>query len=629
MKKSIRQRVQEFWYKDGDDKSREGKAFSAHHSGASRENSERNEDSSSEFNLDEEADLMIEEKVQLTKKKSIKDGGYRDYSVKKGTLDSMKLIYKSHDQSMAKSKNFARAKMAALNRSKDAALSLNFMRGTTIARKKTDDSNDLPIPENILDDFSLKVPLRTPNLESALIEDMKSMENQEVYSRYRFQLITEKELPEYTGLTRRGSDYLFGTRFSEDEGLFPHSPIGVRNSTSIRLHLSSKESNLNRSTQFAHHGQATNRDRSNRALELPKKKFVGISSVLSKNKAVEKISDSVRGDHEEKGDYSPSSRLPHIHNSGVFTELLPIVLTIGRVAQSIPELVLHLPKRPKHTAKKCSFSFVRDRMHGDLYDSRMSQMDSPSGGDASLSSASPKKHFVNMSHALARLNKTVNTASDNIGWSPVSTEKNMNLLLVDSLDSPVADMDVRNLLINESISASSKKSKAAMNLNRLMNQLRGHCKQTSKDSASPSKMNNTLSSKNSNHKSETREMKARQDIQNIEGFKLHDMALDSDRTVTKTSKNRYTQVINSLTIGGHDHFEEDTSVQTIPDNSGKSSPYALLRDAKVYNLETLEHSLKQKRPRALDLVTDLSTIYLIDAIQSLFEENSLEPFVVN
>lgn len=632
MKKSIRHRVQEFWCKDPDADSQDDKALSARHSGASKEKGgDQDESSSSEFNLDEEADIMFEDNIESKKKKPAKDGGYRDYSIDKTNFDSVKLIYKSHDHTMAKSKTFTRAKLAALNRSKDASLSLNFMRGTQLDRKRTDDSNE-PIPENILDDFSLKVPLRTPNLESALVEDMKCMENQDNYSQKRDQLITEKELPEYSGLARRGSDYLFGTRFSYDESIFPHSPIGVKNSTSIRLHINSRESNFTKQAN-----QVQSKEKSLRTVELPKKKFVGISSVLSRNQVVPKDYYVIVGDYEEKGDYSPTSRLPYVHNSMSFKEILPSVLGSVKLIDSIPEISMSLPKRKKHTANKSSFSFVREKVGaGEIsYDnySRMSKLDSP-GGDISLSSGSPNKPSGNFSHLINRLNRTDNASLEHIGWSPSSAVRDKLRITTDSLDSPIGELGLKNILVNESASSSNKQSKAVVNLNRLMNQLRGHCQKPSRDFNSPSKSkkSNEESSKNSKNKSDVRISKGGNEILSIEGFQLHDMSMDSDRTLPKSTTNKYMQVIKSLRLSATDQTEERMSVntaKTVPDISANSSPYIMLkRGPKANTVDSIDSPFIGKRVRALDLITDLSVLFLLDSIQTVFEDNNLEPFVV-
>lgn len=630
MKKSIRHRVQEFWCKDPDTDSQDDKAFSARHSGTSKEKGgDQDESSSSEFNLDEEADMMFEDNIESKKKKPVKDGGYRDYSIDKTNFDSVKLIYKSHDHTMAKSKTFTRAKLAALNRSKDASLSLNFMRGTQLDRKKTDDSNEA-IPENILDDFSLKVPLRTPNLESALVEDMKCMENQDNYSQKRDQLITEKELPEYTGLARRGSDYLFGTRFSDDESIFPHSPIGVKNSTSIRLYINSRESNFTKQAN-----QVQPKQKSLRTMELPKKKFIGISSVLIRNQVAIKDDYTIVGDYEEKGDYSPTSRLPYVHNSMSFNEILPYVLGSVKLTDSIPEISMSLPNRKKRTGNKSSFSFVREKVGaGEIsYDnySRMSKLDSP-GGDISLSSGSPNKQSGNFLHFINRLNRTDNASLEHIGWSPSSAVRDKLRITTDSLDSPIGELGLKNILVNDSGSSSNKQSKAVVNLNRLMNQLRGHCQKPSRDFHSPSKISNEENSKNSNNRSDVRNNKAGNEILNIEGFQLHDMSMDSDRTLPKSTTNKYMQVIKSLRLSATDQTEERMSVntvKTIPDISGNSSPYIMLkRGHKAHTVDSKETPFIGKRARALDLITDLSIVFLLDSIQTVFEDTNLEPFVV-
>lgn len=620
IRKSIRQRSEEFWYNESEGSKNSERPVSAGYSGGSSkgggDGKKDKDSSSSEFNLDEDADIMFDPKPDEKKKASLKSGGFRDYSVDKNALESMKLVYRSHDQKMAKSKNFAQAKMAALNKSREASISMSFMRGRGF--KETEETPDQKLLENILDDFSLKIPLRTPNLETALVEDCKSMENQMDFGEKKAKIKSEIELGEFNSKFPKRPQLFIEKIEIQNDPSFAQSPIGIKNTTSIKL-------NLEKKNPLGHY---CSKEKKMKANEKAKKPFVSLSSVLSSNQPKPIQKTTIKNFEPEEEELSTGRKNLFLHNSDTFVELLPKKIPVERRSKPNTESgLIH----ERTSALKEEALLMKGTRQEEFFPEVSSQY---SGTDdqvpeMSWSNLSKKNKENYFSEYILKLNKNENTSLNNIFWSPkiMATRRAPSI----NAESPLGKIDgTKTQTEGNILPTTNQTTTIGSNLNRLMNQLRGHCNNSKQieTPGTPSKLNQTFSSKYSTNKSEKYSKRDHKESLNVESFQALDPTLDSDRTVTK-SKNKYMQVIQSLSI----QSEERMSTHTLPDSNSNGSPFNLLREGFRQKPRESRRSegfqiLPSNLPRGLDLMTNLSVGFLISEIEEIFKNHHLEPFVV-
>ena len=217
---------------------------------------------------------------------------------------------------------------------------------------------------------------------------------------------------------------------------------------------------------------------------------------------------------------------------------------------------------------------------------------------------------------LTKAHKQENTSLDYLLESPSSNHHHHDLSI--KADSP-ALKEASFTESSTSFAENTKKAKLANNLSKLMNQLRGI--QYEKVKENPNK---TFSSKNSlsptDSTSPTNHKTAKERPQKQ---KPTELIMDSDRTVIKNSQNKYMQVIQSMRIS-HDTAGDGMSSRTESIRSPEKSK------TKNTFLKRMTGKAPPEPPvKSLDLLTDLTQETLLVLIVALFQEQDLDPYIVD